>query len=129
MTQQQTPLAVAVAFTTAWTSHDLDTAASYLADDVLFDGPRNHTSGAEAYMQALTPFARAVTGMKVLAAFGDDQQALIMYEVTTDPYGPLVSAELLTVTDGKIHADKLTFDTYPVRQAATSRPASPAAAQ
>ncbi len=118
MSQQQTPLAIGLAFTQAWTSHDMDTAAGYLADDVIVDGPLNHTTGHKAYLDALTPFARAVTGLKILAAFGDDQQTLIMYEVTTAPFGAITAAELLTVQDGKIHADRLTFDTYAMRQAA-----------
>ncbi|MGZ3581883.1 MAG: nuclear transport factor 2 family protein [Ktedonobacterales bacterium] len=129
MSQQQTPLAVGLAFTQAWTSHDMDTAAGYVATDIIFDGPMNHTSGDKAYMEALTRFANTVTGLKILAAFGDDQQALIMYEVTTAPFGPLPSAELLTIKDGKIQADRLIFDTYKVRNAAASRPQSAASAE
>lgn len=122
MTQQQTTVAVGVAFTEAWTSHDMDTAAGYLADDVVFDGPTSHTTGVKPYMEALTRFAQAVTGVKILAAFGDDHQVLIMYDVTTAPFGTMTTAELLTIQDGKIHADRLTFDTYPMRQAVASRP-------
>ncbi|MGZ3677842.1 MAG: nuclear transport factor 2 family protein [Ktedonobacterales bacterium] len=129
MSQQQTPLAVGLAFTQAWTSHDMDTAAGYVATDIIFDGPMNHTSGDKAYMEALTRFANTVTGLKILAAFGDDQQALIMYEVTTAPFGPLPSVELLTIKDGKIQADRLIFDTYKVRNAAASRPQSAASAE
>jgi hypothetical protein len=39
-----------------------------------------------------------------------------MYDLTTAPFGTLRTAELLTVKDGKIQVDKLTFDTYRVRQ-------------
>src|SRR5262245_14498607 len=121
MNQSSPPATRARAFTEAWTRHDLDTAASYLADDVTFDGPINHTTGKEAYMQGLSAFARAVTGAKIIAAFGDDTQALIMYEVT-GPFGTLTCAELLTFRGGKIHADRLTFDTYNLRQAAACQP-------
>jgi hypothetical protein len=48
MTEHPTPLAVAIAFTEAWTSHDLTTAAGYLAEDVVFDGPMQHSDGVEA---------------------------------------------------------------------------------
>ena len=102
MTEHPTPLAVARAFTEAWTSRDFTTAAGYLADDVVFDGPINHSTGAKAYMEGLTAWAKAVTGMKKLAALGDDAQALIMYEVTTGPFGILTCAEHLTVHDGQI---------------------------
>lgn len=129
MSQQQTPLAIGLAFTHAWTSHDMDTAAGYLAKDVIFDGPLNQTVGDEAYMEALTRFANTVTGLKILAAFGDDQQAYIMYEVTTNPFGPIPSAELLTIKDGKIQADRLIFDTSKMRSATLSQPKSGGSAE
>lgn len=129
MSQQQTPLAIGLAFTQAWTSHDMDAAAGYLAKDVIFNGPLNQAVGDEAYMEALTRFANTVTGLKILAAFGDDHQALIMYEVTTVPFGPIPSAELLTVKDGKIQADRLIFDTYKMRSAILSQPKSAGSAQ
>jgi hypothetical protein len=34
---EHTPRAIAVAFTKAWSSHDLLSAAAYLAEDVVFD--------------------------------------------------------------------------------------------
>lgn len=117
MAEQANPTTadLARAFTEAWARHDMDTAAGYLADDVVFDGPIQHTSGKEAYVTALTTFLRVVTGVKILAAFGDDQQALIMYDLRT-ALGTLTSAELLTFRNGKIVADRLTFDTFPIRK-------------
>jgi hypothetical protein len=95
----------------------MDSAARYLAEDVVFDGPVNHTRGKNAYIEARNRFAQAVTELKIRAAFGDDSQALIMYDVTTAPFGTLTCAELLTFRDGNIVTDLLTFDTYPMRQA------------
>ncbi len=130
MTEHPSPVAVALAFTKAWTSHDMETAASYVAADVDFDGPiAGHTTGAEAYMQGLNAFAPVVTGMQIIAAFGDDTRALIMYDLATAPFGTLRTAELLTVKDGKIQEDKLTFDTYKIRQASASQPPSAAPAE
>jgi hypothetical protein len=126
VTEGTTPLAVGVAFTRAWTSHDLATAATYVADDVVFDGPLSYATRVEAYMAGLAAFAQTVTGVQILAAFGDDEQGLIMYEVTTGPFGTLRCAEHFTVKDGKIQTDKLTFDTYTVRLAAARQ--APAAA-
>ena len=34
---------------TAWTNHDLDTAMSYIADDIVCDTPAGRLEGAEAY--------------------------------------------------------------------------------
>jgi hypothetical protein len=129
MTEHPTPLEVPLAFTEAWTSHDMATAASYLPEEVLFEGPINRSTSARAYIEGLSAFARHVTGMKVLAALGDDEQALIMYDVTTgherSGAGTLTCAEHLTVREGKIERDKLTFDTYPVRKAQGMSAAGP----
>lgn len=117
MSQHPTPLAVALAFLEAWTSHHMDTAAGYVAEDVRFDGPIQHSTGIELYFDGLTPFAQTVTGDTILATFGDDDRALIMHEVTTIPFGTITMAELFTVKDGKIHAHRATFDTYELRKA------------
>lgn len=132
MNASSTPADLARTFTQAWTSRDMDTAAGYVADDVTFDGPMaGHISGKPAYMEGLARFASSVTGLTILAAYGDDTQALIMYNVATAPSGTLTCAELLTFRDGKIASDRLVFDTYPVRAAAGAGhpPASPSPAQ
>lgn len=116
MTKESTPSAIARAFTVAWTSHDLATAANYVADDVVFDGPLGHRDGKQAYMESLNTLARMVTALKIVAAFGDETQALIMYELITDQFGVLTCAKLFTIRDGKIQTDRLTFDSYPMRK-------------
>src|SRR5260370_42030499 len=93
----------------------MGTAARYLAEDVVFDGPVNHTRGKEAYIEVLNRFAQAVTGLKILAAFGDDTQALIMYDVKTGPFGTLTCAVLHTLRDGKHQTALLTFSEYQIR--------------
>ncbi len=109
MNEYLTPVAIARAFTEAWTSHDMQTAATFLAEDVVFDGPANRSQGIEAYLAGLNTFARAVTGLRILAVLGDEQQAIIMYEVTMAPGGVVRGADLLSIRDGKIAEDKLVF--------------------
>lgn len=128
-----TPAAISRAFTEAWVSHDMDTVAGYVTDDVTFDGPVGHSVGRQAYVEGLSKFAQLVTGVKILAAFGDDTQALIMYELATPAFGALTCAELHTYRDGKIATDLFTYDTFPVRggpaaaaAAAQTPPSSPA---
>jgi len=117
MSDHPTPLTICRAFLEAWTSHDMNTAARYVAEDVRFDGPIQHSTGIELYMDGLAPFAQTVTGLKVLAAFGDDNRALIIHEVTTALFGTVTMAELFTVKNGKIQAHRATFDTYELRKA------------
>jgi len=106
---------MARAFTEAWSSGDIETAASYLADDVTFDGPVNHTQGKQDYLAGLGASARRASNLNILAALGDDDQAMILYELSTGPLRATY-AERLTFHEGKIHADRLIFDSYPMRQ-------------
>jgi SnoaL-like domain len=117
MSKPQSPVDIAVAFTKAWTSRDFDTASRFLADDVVFDGPMAQTTGAAIYLEGLSGLARSVTGVRILAAFGDEQQALLMYDLLTEPFGTLTCAKHLTIRDGKIQRDKLTFDSHLIRKA------------
>ncbi len=81
-------VAIARAHLEAWTNHDLDTARGNLAEDVQFYSPAANTVGIEEYVdgpRGLAQFAREVVpgSLRVIAAMGDEQNALIMYEVST----------------------------------------------
>lgn len=117
VTEQQTAAAVARAFMEAWTNQDLETAGTFVSDDVVFDGPLGHVDGKAEYIESLRRLSRnlGVTGVHVLAAHGDATQALIMYDLLTQRFGPLACARLLTLRDGKIATDHLTFDSHPIR--------------
>jgi hypothetical protein len=79
MPQHPTPLAIVAAYLEAWTTHDIAAAASYLADDLVFDGPILHTTSAEAFISGpggLAAFAQNVipSSLRMIAAFGDRDQ-------------------------------------------------------
>jgi len=122
MNEQATPLDIALAFTRAWASHDLDAASRYVANDIVFDGPLAQTTGAKPYLEGLTKLAGTVTDLEMIAAHGSDREALLMYDLHTGLYGTLTCAKCLTVRDGKIVHDKLTFDSYKIRQAQAAQP-------
>jgi SnoaL-like domain len=117
MHEHGTPVDVAIAFTEAWTSHDMTTAAGYVATDVVFEGPMTQNAGIDGFMDGLSRFAQTVTGLEMLTAVGTDERAMIMYDLITGPFGRLRAAEELVVSDGKITRDTLVFDTHPVRTA------------
>jgi phage protein U len=121
VTEYRTPVDVAVAFTRAWTSHDIAAAAQYVADDVVFEGPMTQTTGARAYLEALSRFAGTVTGMQLIAALGNDDGAMIMYEVETGQAGVLRAGEHFVIREGRIQSDMLVFDTHKVRQARSTQ--------
>ena len=86
---------------------------NYIADDIVCDTPGGRLEGADAYRGFLGPFVQILTGAQMIAAFGDDQTALVMYDTQTVPVKSAPGAECVTVTDGKITHSRLLFDRAP----------------
>ena len=115
MGEVSNPLRVALVFTQAWTSHDLSKAGAYVADDVVFDGPLQQSTGIGPYLEGLAKLSQAVKAFDLIAAFGDYDKALLMYRLHTQPFGVLTCAKCLEVREGKIVKDVLTFDSHLIR--------------
>ena len=102
-------LDIALAYHKAWTSHDLDKAMTYVADDIVCDAPAGRLEGATAYREFMGPFVQILTGSKLIAAFGDDDTALIMYDTETVPVKSAPGAECVTIKDGRITNSRFIF--------------------
>jgi hypothetical protein len=110
-------VALALSHLEAWTNQDFDTVRGNLANDVQFYSPAANLAGIDEYMDAprgLTQFARQVVpgSLRVIAAKGDERNALIMYEVSTEggPIGSKVfpSAQTWLLDDsGKIKVERI----------------------
>jgi hypothetical protein len=114
---QPAALRVALAYYEAWTAKDLDRAMSYIADDIVCDAPAGRLEGADAYRAFLGPFLGIVTGSSIIAAYGDDDQALVMYDCATIPVPDAPGAECVTVADGRITRSRFLFDRLPFEHA------------
>jgi hypothetical protein len=107
------PLRTALAYFQAWTSHDLDKAMEYIADGIVCDAPAGRLQGREAYLGFMRPFAAILKGSTMIAAFGDDQTAVVVYDTETVPVPSAPAAECVTVIDGKITYNRFIFDRAP----------------
>src|ERR1700687_192225 len=115
--QDERAVALARAHLEAWTTHHLDKLRGNLADDVQFYSPAANLVGIDEYMDAprgLTQFARQVVpgSLRVIAAMGNERNALIMYEGSTQggPIGSKVfpSAQTWLLDDnGKIKVERI----------------------
>src|SRR5205085_2040784 len=83
-------------------SKDLDQAMSYISDDIVCEAPPGRLEGADAYRAFMAPFVQILRDSKMIAAFGDDETALVMYDTETVPVKSAPGAECVTVRDGKI---------------------------
>ncbi len=114
MTESTNPaLDVVLAYFHAWTSHDLDKAMEYVADGIVCDAPAGRLEGAAAYRGFMAPFIQMLTGSELLAAFGDDEQAVVVYDTETVLVKSAPAAECVTVRDGKIAYSRFIFDRAP----------------
>ncbi len=105
-------LAVATAFLDAWTRQDFETAGRYLAADLVFDGPIAHYRSAQEFLAGSRPFAtRLKPGWSAVAVFGDDRQALLLYDLHLVSGDTMRVADHYTVSDGKITAEQILWDT------------------
>jgi len=92
----------------------MDTAAGFVADDVIFEGP---TTGAKLYLESLTKLAGSVTDLEMIGAYRNGDRALIIYDLHTGQNGTLTCVKCLTVQDGKIVRDELTSESFRIRYA------------
>jgi ketosteroid isomerase-like protein len=114
MTENPSPaLQVALAYYQAWTGRDVEAAMRHLADDVVCDAPAGRIQGVQAYRQFLGPFAQVLLGAELLAAFGDETKAVLVYDTRTPPVASAPGAECLTVRDGRIVHNRFIFDRLP----------------
>jgi len=111
------PLEVALAYYDAWTSKDLDRAMTFIDDEIICDAPVGRLEGAGAYRQFMAPFVEILERAEMIAAFGDDEKALVMYDTETALVKSAPGAECVTVKGGRITYSRFVFDRVPFEEA------------
>ena len=81
----QAALDTALAYHRAWTSHDFDRAMTYIAEDIICQAPAGRLEGTAAFREFMGPFAQILTRSSLIAAFGDDERAVVMYDTDALP--------------------------------------------
>jgi hypothetical protein len=110
-------LQVALDYYDAWTNQDLERAMGYISPDIVCEAPPGRLDGADAYRQFMAPFIQILRGARLIAAFGDDRTALLMYDTETVPVKSAPGAECVTVENGKITHSWFVFDRAPFEAA------------
>jgi hypothetical protein len=106
-------LDVAMAYHRAWTSKNVGEALSLVAPDVECDAPSGQLHGIDQYRPFLTDFVPIVTDYDMLAALGDEETAVLVYNLHTLPVSSGLVCECFSVTDGRITRNRLIFDPTP----------------
>jgi hypothetical protein len=106
-------LKIALAYHRAWTSKDFELAMTYIADDIVCRAPAGPLIGASEFRAFMEPFSRLLTRSTLIASFGDDATAMVMYDAETVPVAHAPGAECVTVVDGRIVEMTIIFDRAP----------------
>jgi hypothetical protein len=112
-----TALQTTLGYFDAWTGGDIDNALTYISPEITCDTPNGPIAGPADFARFMGPFAGSLVSSHLLAAFGDEHTALIMYDTTTALVADAPGAELHTVSAGLITSIKIIFDRQPFVEA------------
>ncbi len=110
---QQRVLDTALGYYNAWTTHDLDGAMSFIADDVVFDAPLGRAEGAAELRGGLEGFLQIFKRAELVDAFADEHSATVIYVSDTVPADNVAACEYFGIEDGQITYKRLIFDRSP----------------
>jgi ketosteroid isomerase-like protein len=106
-------LQIAKTYVEAIASKNVDAIISVSADDVVCASPIGRIAGTQKFREFQDGFARMIKSVTILAAYGDDEQAVVVYNADTHPVANAVVAELLKVKNGKIASTEVIYDAAP----------------
>lgn len=106
-------LELARIYVNAMGSKNVDAIMSISSDDVVCTSPMGQISGLERFRAFQDGFARMITNLTALAIYGDDEQAVVVYDVETHPVPHALTAELLRVKNGKLVSTEVIYDPTP----------------
>ncbi|MBR1272140.1 nuclear transport factor 2 family protein [Bradyrhizobium sp. AUGA SZCCT0222] len=106
-------LAIAQTYVNAIANKNVDAIIAVAADGVVCTSPVGRITGTQKFREFHDGFARMIRKVTVLAAYGDDDRAVIVYSAETHPVPNAVTAELIKVENGKIVSTDVIYDATP----------------
>ena len=106
-------LTAAKAYFDAMAAKDVDTIISLCAGDVVCTSPVGEIHGAQAFRGFQEGFAKMIKKLALVAVFGDDEHAVVVYNSETYPVPNAIVAEHITLNDGKIASTTVIYDGTP----------------
>jgi hypothetical protein len=112
-----TAVTIALAYHRAWTAGDFELAMTHISPDVVCLSPAGKLVGADAFRGFMGPFVPILVSSELLAVFGDEHTAALVYEARTVPVAEAPTCELITVQDQRIVQMRIIFDRAPFEAA------------
>lgn len=111
MTTKKTAKEVVMAFINALNSEDFNTAAEYLADDMIFDGVMGKRNSAEAY---IADMKKMKFKYDVQKSFEDENDVCLLYDIDMSGQATIFTCGWYHISHGKIKKLKVVFDPRPL---------------
>lgn len=106
--------ALAEAYYKALNDKNLSEVGRYLHPQIQFVSPMAELSGQPSALEAMKRFAGMARSIKIRAKFGNENQAMVAYDVDFgEPIGMCRSATLMTFHDGLIARIETFYDARP----------------
>ncbi|MEU4322353.1 nuclear transport factor 2 family protein [Nocardia fluminea] len=102
MPESAVAVQTALHYFTALTAGNLSKAMRYVADDVVCDTQGRRVSGSRAYRQFIAECLPAIRGATLIASFGNETTAVLIYDLTSPPRLRCRGADRLVVDKAKI---------------------------
>ena len=111
----------------AYTSGDVERAASLVSDDFRFRGPMTETVGRDTFAGMARHVAPHARGHQMLRQWSDGDEVCSLYRFDVEPPTGATSvlvSEWNTVRDARVCSSVMIFDTAPFQAASTARDAT-----
>ncbi len=108
-----TALDVARSYFDAWSTGDFERAMTFVAPDIDCHAPAGPVSGADAFRTFMGPFAGMAESATLMAAYGDGDNAVLVYNTSTPLVAEAPGAEWHRVAHGRIVEMRIIFDRLP----------------
>jgi YHS domain-containing protein len=114
------PAEIVNAYLTAYTSGDVDRAASLVSENFSFQGPMHATAGRSALRKIVAHVAANARGHRVLRQWQDGDEVCTIYQLSVETDAEATSvlvSEWNIVRGGQVASSLMVFDTGPFRRA------------
>lgn len=108
---------LALNYFNAWRHKDFEKASSFLSNDILFIMPINHYQTKDDFLQAVAFTANGVKDVQLLASFGNEDEAVLLYTLNFSGLSPFTLCEHFKLQDEKIVFIRHIHDTHELRNA------------
>jgi len=117
MSEKEMTQKIVEGYSKAWASGDLESARTFLADDLEFRGSIDNFNDADSLISAISVFLHILKSVEIISTFYDENEAILMYDCVTDsPAGTIRTVEYFKVDSGRIKEIKLVFDASELRK-------------